>query len=235
MSSKNNKVEVDWDEIERLYRADMRTNAQLAKDFGVHASTIRRRINKYGWKRDLKGRIKERANAIVQERAVKSLASDQVERDDHTIESNAQAMADIRMSHRQDITDARSIAMMLLGDLKAQIGAENRQRLEDLFIAALKADAIDESALESYERVTSLTNHVRIMKELADTMTKLVALERQAYGLDDADNSPADALTTLLHSIANNNGNAFGVVKTDPAYEDAPTSNSIGVKADVDD
>lgn len=235
MSKKNNKPEVDWEEIERLYRADMRTNAQLAKDFGVHASTIRRRINKYGWKRDLKSRIKERANALVQERAVKSLASDQVERDDQTIESNASAMADIRLSHRQDIGDARSIAMTLLDDLKAQIGTDNRQRLEDLFIAAIQAEAVDASALEAYERVTSLSNHVRVMKDLADTMTKLVTLERQAYGLDDDDNSPADALTTLLHSIANNNGNAFGVVKSDPAYEDKPASNSIGVKADVDD
>lgn len=232
MSKKNNKPEVDWEEIERLYRADLRTNAQLAKDFGVHASTIRRRAEKGQWKRDLKSRIKERANAIVQQRAVNSLASDQIARDDMTIEENAQLTANVRLSHRQDIGDARSIAMTLLDDLKAQIGTDNRARLEDLFIAALKANKIDESALEAYERVTSLTNHVRVMKDLADTMTKLVTLERQAYGLDDMDSSPVDALTTLLHSIANSNGNAFGVVKDDPAYEDEPATNTIGVSGD---
>lgn len=232
MSKKNNKPEVDWEEIERLYRADLRTNAQLAKDFGVHASTIRRRVNKHGWKRDLKSRIKERANAIVQERAVSSLASDQIARDDMTIEENAQLTANVRLSHRQDIGTARQLAMTLLDDLSSQIGADNRARLEDLFIAALKANAIDESALEAYERVTSLSNHVRVMKDLADTMTKLVTLERQAYGLDDVDSSPVDALTTLLHSIANSNGNAFGVVKDDPAYEDKPATNTIGVSGD---
>ena len=230
MTKKNNKAATDWEEVERLYRADLHTNAQLAKKFGVHVSTVARRAKKHAWKKDLKLRIKERANALVQERAVKKLASD-----DQTIEENAQITANIRLSHRQDIGDARSIAMTLLDDLKAQIGTDNRARLEDLFIAALKANAIDESALEAYERVTSLSNHVRVMKDLADTMTKLVTLERQAYGLDDVDSSPVDALTTLLHSIAANNGNAFGVVKSDPAYEDAPVSNSIGVKADVDD
>ena len=229
MSKKNNKPECDWEEVERLYRADLRTNAQLARDFGIHATTITRRAKKHAWKRDLKHRIKERANALVQERAVKKLESD-----DQTIEENAQLTANVRLSHRQDIGDARSIAMTLLDDLKAQIGTDNRARLEDLFIAALKANAIDESALEAYERVTSLTNHVRVMKDLADTMTKLVTLERQAYGLDDMDSSPVDALTTLLHSIANNNGNAFGVVKADPEYEDAPASNSIGVSGDDD-
>lgn len=230
MAKKKNKGATDWEEVERLYRADLRTNAQLAKEFGVHVSTVARRAKKHGWTKDLKQRIKERTNALVQKRAVKALASD-----DQTIEENAQINANIKMAHRQDIGDARSIAMTLLDDLKAQIGADNRQRLEDLFIAALKAEVIDASALETYERVTSLSNHVRVMKDLADTMTKLVTLERQAYGLDDEDNSPADALTTLLHSIAANNGNAFGVIKSDPAYEGEPAGNSIGVKADVDD
>lgn len=229
MSKKIKKAATDWEEVERLYRADLRTNAQLAAQFNVHVSTVARRAKKHGWTKDLKQRIKERTNALVQKRAVQALASD-----DQTIEENAQINANIRMTHRKDIGDARSIAMTLLDDLKAQIGADNRQRLEDLFIAALKANAIDESALEAYERVTSLSNHVRVMKDLADTMTKLVTLERQAYGLDDEDNSPADALTTLLHSIAANNGNAFGVVKSDPAYEDKPASNSIGVSGDDD-
>ena len=234
MASKKKKVEVDWEEIERLYRADLRTFAQLASDFGVADSTVRRRAKKHGWKRDLKNRIKERANAIVQERAVQSLASNQVSSDDMTIEENAQITANVRLAHRQDIGTARALSMTLLDDLQAQIGTDNRARLEDLFIAALQAEVVDASQLEAYERVTSLGNHVRIMKELADTMTKLVTLERQAYGLDDVDSSPVDALTTLLHSIANNNGNAFGVVKADPEYEDAPASNSIGVSGDDD-
>lgn len=232
MSKKVKKIEVDWDEIERLYRADLRTFAQLASDFGVADSTVRRRAKKGGWKRDLKNRIKERTNQIVQERAVNSLASDQVARDDMTIEENAQITANVRMSHRQDIRTARQISMTLFDDLQAQLGAENRQRLEDLFIAALKEGSVDVSALEAYERVIALPTHVRVMKDLADTMTKLVTLERQAYGLDDVDSSPVDALTTLLHSIANSNGNAFGVVKDDPAYEDEPATNSIGVSGD---
>lgn len=229
MSKKNIKAATDWEEVERLYRADLRTNAQLAQQFGVHVSTIARRAKKHAWKKDLKLRIKERANALVQERAVKTLASD-----DQTIEENAQLTANVRLSHRQDISEARALTMILLDDLKAQIGTDNRARLEDLFIEALKAEVIDASALEAYERVTSLSNHVRTLKDLADTMTKFVTLERQAYGLDDMDSSPVDALTTLLHSIANNNGNAFGVVKADPEYEDAPASNSIGVSGDDD-
>ena len=233
MGHKNKKDGIDWDEIERLYRADLCTNIKIAADFGISESTVRRHAKKGHWKRDLKGRIRERSNAIVQERAVSSMTDSRVMNDDMTIEENAQLTANVRLSHRKNIGAAQAMMMTLFADLQAQIGADNRARLDDLFIAALKANAIDESALEAYERVTSLTSHVKNLKDLADTMTKFVTLERQAYGLDDMDSSPVDALTTLLHSIANNNGNAFGVVKDDPEY-DKPASNTIGISEDDD-
>lgn len=232
----SNRVKVDWENVELAYRANVKTVAQIAKEFGLKDSTLRSRAKRNGWSRDLAKRIKLEADKIVNENAVKREVGRLESMDNTTVEENAKLTASIRISHREDIGKARQLSMMLFEDLKAQIGADNRQRLEDLFIAALQAEVIDASALEAYERVTSLTNHVRVMKDLADIMTKFIMLERQAYGLDDTDSSPVDALTTLLHSIANNNGNAFGVVKSDPAYEseiDNVASNTIGVKADV--
>ena len=230
------KVKANWEAIELAYRANVKTVAQIAEDFNVKDSTLRSRANRNGWSRDLGKRIRLEADNIVNANAVKREVGRLESMDNATVEENAKLTASIRISHREDIGKARALSMMLLEDLKAQIGTDNRKRLEDLFIAALKANAIDESALEAYERVTSVSNHVRTLKDLADIMTKFVALERQAYGLDDADSSPIDALTSLLHSIANNNGNAFSVVKDDPAYEgevDNVASNTIGVKADV--
>lgn len=230
------KVKANWEAIELAYRANVKTVAQIAEDFNVKDSTLRSRAKRNGWSRDLGKRIRLEADNIVNANAVKREVGRLESMDNATVEENAKLTASIRISHREDIGKARALSMMLLEDLKAQIGTDNRKRLEDLFIAALKANAIDESALEAYERVTSVSNHVRTLKDLADIMTKFVALERQAYGLDDADSSPIDALTSLLHSIANNNGNAFNVVKDDPAYEgevDNVASNTIGVKADV--
>ncbi|WP_372886114.1 hypothetical protein [Psychrobacter sp.] len=231
-----NRLKVNWEKVELAYRANVKTVAQIAKEFGLKDSTLRSRAKRNGWSRDLGKRIRLEADNIVNANAVKREVGRLEGMDNATVEENAKLTASIRISHREDIGKARALSMMLLEDLKAQIGTDNRARLEDLFIAALQAEVVDASQLEAYERVTSLPTHVRVMKELADTMTKLVTLERQAYGLDDVDSSPVDALTTLLHSIANNNGNAFGVVKSDPAYEgeiDNVASNTIGVKADV--
>ncbi|MGP5493374.1 hypothetical protein ACTXNC_01580 [Psychrobacter celer] len=230
------KVKANWEAIELAYRANVKTVAQIAEDFNVKDSTLRSRAKRNGWSRDLGKRIRLEADKIVNANAVKREVGRLENMDNTTVEENAKLTASIRISHREDIGKARALSMMLLDDLKAQIGTENRKRLEDLFIAALKAEVIDASALEAYERVTSLSNHVRVMKDLADIMNKFVTLERQAYGLDDTDSSPVDALTTLLHSIANSNGNAFGVVKSDPAYEgeiNNVASNTIGVKANV--
>lgn len=230
------KVKANWEAIELAYRANVKTVAQIAEDFNVKDSTLRSRAKRNGWSRDLSKRIRLEADNIVNANAVKREVRRLESMDNATVEENAKLTASIRISHREDIGKARALSMMLLEDLKAQIGTDNRKRLEDLFIAALQAEVVDASALEAYERVTSVSNHVRTLKDLADIMTKFIMLERQAYSLDDADSSPIDALTSLLHSIANNNGNAFSVVKDDPAYEgevDNVASNTIGVKADV--
>lgn len=230
------KVKANWEAIELAYRANVKTVAQIAEDFNVKDSTLRSRAKRNGWSRDLSKRIRLEADNIVNANAVKREVRRLESMDNATVEENAKLTASIRISHREDIGKARALSMMLLEDLKAQIGTDNRKRLEDLFIAALQAEVVDASVLEAYERVTSVSNHVRTLKDLADIMTKFIMLERQAYSLDDADSSPIDALTSLLHSIANNNGNAFSVVKDDPAYEgevDNVASNTIGVKADV--
>ncbi|MFZ2554805.1 hypothetical protein [Psychrobacter urativorans] len=230
------KVKANWEAIELAYRANVKTVAQIAEDFNVKDSTLRSRAKRNGWSRDLGKRIRLEADNIVNANAVKREVGRLESMDNATVEENAKLTASIRISHREDIGTARQLSMMLFDDLRAQIGTDNRKRLEDLFITALKAGVINESVLEAYERVTSVSNHVRTLKDLADIMTKFVALERQAYGLDDTDSSPIDALTSLLHSIANSNGNAFGVVKDDPLYEgeiDNVATNTIGVKADI--
>ena len=230
------KVKANWEAIELAYRANVKTVAQIAEDFNVKDSTLRSRAKRNGWSRDLGKRIRLEADNIVNANAVKREVGRLESMDNATVEENAKLTASIRISHREDIGTARQLSMMLFDDLRAQIGTDNRKRLEDLFITALKAGVINESVLEAYERVTSVSNHVRTLKDLADIMTKFVTLERQAYGLDDTDSSPIDALTSLLHSIANSNGNAFGVVKDDPLYEgeiDNVATNTIGVKADI--
>ena len=46
----------------------------------------------------------------------------------------------------------------------------------------------------------------------------LIALERQAFGLDDENNKPVDALTALLERVSTGNSSAFKPIADDPEY-----------------
>ena len=119
-------------------------------------------------------------------------------------------------------------------EIESMIGETNRHRLDGLLLLLMEegiVDGDDWRAQEAYKRATSLSSAVGNMQKLADTMVKLVGLERQAWNLDDLDSKTHDPLKTLLHTIANSNNNAFMVVEDELEYEPA-TANTIGVTDD---
>lgn len=231
--SKKNKV--DWSKIERDYRADVLTIAQISRDNGVNSSTIRMRAKRGGWVRDLSTRIKMRADEFVNQDAIKNAIVDMTAGDEQTVDENARLAAGVRLTHRKNITRARTATMTLLDDLEAMIGKDGQASLAQL-LSALVDDGLidrdDSAAIAAYKRATGLSQQVANMQKLADTMTKLVTLERQAWSLDSLDDSTQDPLKLLLTTIANSNNNAFAVIADDPEYEQPVTHsdcNSIGV------
>lgn len=228
------KKQVDWDKIERDYRADVLSIAQIARESGAPSSTIRMRAKRNGWVRDLTSRIKMRADEFVNQDAIKNAINHIQDNEELTVDENARLTAAVRLSHRKDIQRARHATNELLTELESMIGETNRHRLDGLLLLLMEegiVDGDDWRAQEAYKRATSLSSAVGNMQKLADTMVKLVGLERQAWNLDDLDNKTHDPLETLLHTIANSNNNAFMVVEDDPEYEPA-TANTIGVTDD---
>ena len=122
------KVKANWEAIELAYRANVKTVAQIAEDFNVKDSTLRSRAKRNGWSRDLGKRIRLEADNIVNANAVKREVGRLESMDNATVEENAKLTASIRISHREDIGKARALSMMLLEDLKAQIGTDNLKR-----------------------------------------------------------------------------------------------------------
>lgn len=231
------KKQIDWDKIERDYRADVLSIAQISRESGAPSSTIRARAKRLGWSRNLTARIKSKADEIVNQDAIKSAVANIQASEEQTIEENARLTAGVRLAHRKDINRARLATVTLLEDLEAMIGQDGRESLAELLKALVDEGLIEErdsTAIAAYKKATGLSQQIANMQKLADTMTKFVALERQAWNLDNLDDSSHDPLKTLLDSIASSNNNAFDVVVDDPEYDaDTPArSNSIGVKDD---
>ena len=74
-----------------------------------------------------------------------------------------------------------------------------------------------------YAKIISLPGRVKAMKDLSDTLKTLVGLEREAFGLNEKQESAADALTAVLDQITKNNSSAFSPIAVDPEHNDDDT------------
>lgn len=214
-----NKQAPDWEKIEADYRAGILSLREIAEAHpGVNHVAITRRAKREGWSRDLSAKIRAKADALVTDHAVTGdVTAQRHVSEREIIDANAQAIVSVRLSHRKDIQRSRRIAMALLEELEQQAGGEQVAMLEQLGELLRSEDDKGQDKLNDlYHKVISLPGRAKTMKDLGESLRVLVTLERQAFGLDDKDQKPQDALTTLLQSIAGGNASAFRPVAHDP-------------------
>lgn len=213
---------IDWERIELDYRAGVKSLREIAEGSGVSHVAISKRAKAQGWTRSLKAKIQAKADDLVNKAMVNSqVNSVNPVSERETIDANAQAVASVKMAHRQDIQRARRITMSLLEELELQTGRDTVVMLEQLGELLRSEDDKGADKLNDlYKKIVSLPGRAKTMKDLGDSLRVLVAMERQAFGLDDKDNSPVDALTALLHGIAGKTGSSFAPVANDPDHDE---------------
>jgi len=212
--------EINWEKIELDYRAGVKSIRQIAAENEIAESGIRRRAKQYDWVRDLSEKIKAKADDIVRKESVRSVVRTKTtisEKD--TIDANANEVASVRLAHRKDIQRSRKIAMSLFDELEMMVGQENVKLLEMLGeLMWSPDDKGNDKVNDLYMKIISMPGRVKSMKDLSDTLKTLIALERQAFGLDDENNKPVDALTALLERVSTGNSSAFKPIADDPEY-----------------
>lgn len=177
----------DWDRIEADYRAGVLSVREIAASQGISHTAINKRAKAEGWERDLSAKIQQKADALVSKQVVSSQVSMETAISDRTIiESNAALVANVHISQRKDISRARSLAMALLAELEGETGGiEHLQELGDLMFSP---DERGRDRLnEIYQKVISSAGRIDSMKKLAETLRHLVSLEREAYGIKEAE------------------------------------------------
>ena len=214
------KKVIDWEKIELDYRAGVKSLREIASEHGVSDTAIRKRAKRDDWVRDLSAKIKAKADDLVRKEQVRTeVRTANPISEKETIDANANLVASVRLSHRKDIQRSRSIAMKLFDELEHQVGVENAENLEKLGELLRSEDDKGRDALNDlYMKIISMPGRVKSMKDLSDTLKTLIALERQAFGLDDENNRPVDALTALLERVSKGNSSAFKPIADDPEY-----------------
>jgi hypothetical protein len=204
----------DWERIEQLYRAGVLSLREIAAACpGSNHMAIARRAKKLGWTQDLAAKIKAKAEDLVTRQLVtESVTADRAVTDRSVIDANAQAIANVRLGHRTDISRSRKLAIKLLDELESL--TDEQGTLKEL-IAQLKdgdegeggsgAEMSDVLALAS--KMATLPSRTKTMKELGETLKNLITLERQAYSLDATPEGGNSADQSLTISFVKPNGN----------------------------
>lgn len=214
---------IDWEAVEIQYRAGIRSLKDIGAEFGVSDAGIVKRAKRDNWVRDLKAKIHARAEAKVSAAVVSAEVSARTRLSEReTIEKVSDEIVSVRLAQRRDIQRTRRITMSLLEELELQTGRDTVVMLEQLGEMLRSEDDKGQDRLNDlYHKIVSLPGRAKTMKDLGESLRVLVALERQAFGLDDKDNRPVDALTELLHDIAGRSGSSFAPVANDPDHDEA--------------
>ncbi|HFT0295853.1 TPA: hypothetical protein ACH1TS_000375 [Proteus mirabilis] len=193
----------DWEAIESAYRAGVMSIREIASQYEITHQAISKRAKKEGWERDLKAKVKARAENLVAKREVASLvATEKAISERQLIEANAEVIANVRMEHRGDIRRARELTNNLFDELSAECAdVPALRKLGELMFSP--DDNGRDKLNDIYHSIISLPERVKSAKALSETLKNLVGLERQAYGLDDAQpNKTASQLSELMDDLS---------------------------------
>lgn len=195
---------VDWEAVERLYRAGVMSVRAIAAEHGITEGAIRRKARENGWERDLSAKVAEKVRSdLVREevRKQKRVLSRESERE--IVDAAATAVVQIVTNHRQDIGKARATANALLAELQAA----NEPELQALIAEAGKAlaTASGDATLEQLVRkAMSLNSRAGTLQSLVNSLKTLVGLEREAYNIQsmaETGDSFEDRLKAIHESV----------------------------------
>ena len=179
------RYRVDWNRIERLYRAGMLAVTEIARECGIPEANIRYHAKRLGWKRDLTDEMRARTRTKMVENLAKVFddgkgALDQLNKvtDEELIEQASKTQVEVVRQHQATLGSGHSLTMRMLNELDAT--TTHRGELEELIkstVAPMRQRAL--------QTAVSLNARATIMRDLATAARLWVTLERQAFNIAD--------------------------------------------------
>lgn len=201
----------DWERIEADYRVGVRTLREIAAEHALTEGAIRKRAKRDGWQKDLSAKVRAKAAELVRTESVRTEQSTQPEpeyepkrtkpqTEQAVIDIEANVQARIQIAHRKDIGRGRNLTMMLLAELEAQ--TSQVPELAKLGELMAKPDKGIDKLNEVYHKIISLGSRTGTMKALAESMSKLVSMEREAFSIESKPDDPAKVAEQTVRDIS---------------------------------
>ena len=165
------RKQVDWESVERDYSAGLLSLREIAAKYGTKESTIRSRAEVNEWSRDLAVKIARKVEDISRKEVSRSTSrSEKNFSEKEVIEANAQAIVNVKLSHRTSIKKVNSLVESLLDEIET---------------------------LNESKSVENLPMRVDVTKKLMDTLKTSIDKEREAYGITNLEQTqkPVENMT----------------------------------------
>lgn len=208
---------VDWERVEADYCAGVKSLREIAAEHGITEGTIRARAKKNDWPRNVAAKVAAKAEKILRNDALRSeLRTEKAATEREIIEASAQAIVNVKLSHRKSIARQRELVERLLQELEAQTGDND---LFDQLGELMRApdDKGVDKLNEIYKKVIATPQRIDSLKKLAETLKHLIYLEREAFDIVPAPTPGDNALQAIAKAIQ---GNTLPIVHDDVGADD---------------
>ena len=208
---------IDWERVEADYCAGVKSIREIARENGVTDTGVRDKAKKAGWSRSLTEKVAAKAERLLRNEVLRSqLRTEKAASDRELVEASAQAIVNVKLSHRKSISRQRELVERLLQELEAQTGdtelfdqlGELMRRPDDKGVDKLN---------EVYRKVIATPQRIDSLKKLAETLKHLIYLEREAFDIVPAPTPQDNALQAIAKSIQ---GNTLPIVHEDEGADD---------------
>lgn len=167
---------IDWEAIEREYRAGQLSVSEIGRQFGVSHTAINKRAKKDGWKRDLAAKVRQEVSSrLVSEEVSASNARE-------AVDTAAARGVELVRQHRKSLGRAQVIVEKLLSELDR--GTDNADDIEEAIEEHTAGDK-DTKRRNMMLKAVSLPSRAQTAAALSATLKNLIPLERQAFNLDE--------------------------------------------------
>jgi len=208
---------IDWERVEADYCAGVKSIREIARENGVTDTGVRDKAKKAGWSRSLTEKVAAKAERLLRNEVLRSqLRTEKAASDRELVEASAQAIVNVKLSHRKSISRQRELVERLLQELEAQTGdTELFDQLGELMRSP--DDKGVDKLNEVYRKVIATPQRIDSLKKLAETLKHLIYLEREAFDIVPAPTPQDNALQAIAKSIQ---GNTLPIVHEDEGADD---------------
>lgn len=198
------KAGVDWERIEADYSAGVKSIREIARENDITDRAIRDRAKSRDWTRDVSAKVAAKAEKLLRNAELRTeLRAESQATEREVIEASAQAIVNVKLSHRKSIARQRTLVETLTTELETQTAdTELFAQLGEL-MRSEDSKGVDKLN-DLYRKVIAFPQRIDSMKKLAETLKHLIYLEREAFDITPAPTPTDTALSSIAKAIQGN-------------------------------